>query len=219
MKRICLWLLGLTLVPVLAVAEPGVQRNFVEDYVAGIEYQQVNPPQPTDVPDGKIEVVELFWYGCPHCYHLEPYLNKWLENKPANVVFRRIPAALNPNWVLGAQTYYTEQALGILDKTHDKLFDAIHRDHQRLNTPEAMAKFFEKYGVNQEEFMKVFNSFGVRAKLAHARKMVAAYGANSVPTIIINGKYRTDASMAGGAFPDLFKVMDFLIMKESGGGA
>ena len=212
MKRFCVWLLALCLLPVAAWAE---QKSG--GYVEGIEYQRITPPVQTNVPPGKVQVVEAFWYGCPHCYHFEPYLQKWLQHKPANVVFERVPAQLNPGWSIGARVYYTEEALGILDKAHDAVFDAIHRDRTLLpDNPQAFAKFFaDKFGIDQNKFMEVYNSFAVDVKVAHAKKLVQAYGINGVPSVIVAGKYRTDGSMAGGSFENLLKIVNYLVEKES----
>ncbi len=180
----------------------------------GIEYQLVVPPQPTRVPEGKIEVLELFWYGCPHCYAFEPYLQKWLENKPADVAFRRMPAQLNPGWKIHAAAYYVAEELGILDKVHEALFDAMHKEHKRLDTVDALADFFSQYGVTRESFMAAYNSFAVRVKMSHSEQQVRRYGVTGVPSVIVAGKYRTSASMAGGSFDSLLKVVDYLVDKE-----
>lgn len=180
----------------------------------GIEYQRVVPPQPTRVPDNKIEVLELFWYGCPHCYAFEPYLQKWIENKPVDVAFRRMPAQLNPEWKIHAAAYYVAEELGISDKLHRALFDAMHKEHKRLDTVDALAEFFGQYGVSKESFLAAYNSFAVRAKMRHSEQQVRRYGINGVPAIVVAGKYRTSATMAGGNFEDLLKVVNYLVDKE-----
>lgn len=180
----------------------------------GIEYQRVVPAQPTRVPDDKIEVVEVFWYGCPHCYAFEPHLHKWLENKPADVAFRRIPAELNPGWKIHAAAYYVAEELGVLDKIHQPLFDALHENHKRMGSVDELADFFAKFGVSRESFLTAYNSFAVRAKMRHAEQQVRRYGVTGVPTVIVAGKYRTSATMAGGSFDALLKVIDFLVDKE-----
>jgi len=182
--------------------------------VEGFEYKRIVPAQQTQAPVGKIEVVELFWYGCPHCYRFEPSLKKWLKNKPADVVFIRIPAQMNPGWVIHAQAYYTAEALGVSDKMHEKFFDAMHNKKRKLKTTDEIAALFVENGISRDKFDKVFNSFGVKTKMANARGMVQRYGATSVPTMIVNGKYRTDATTAGGSHKDLINVIDFLTNKE-----
>lgn len=180
----------------------------------GIEYQRIVPPQPTRVPDGQIEVLEVFWYGCSHCDAFEPHLHKWLENKPDDVAFRRMPAQLNPSWQLHAAAYYVAEELDVVDKVHSALFEAIHDKNRKLTTLDAVIDFFGEHGVSREQFMAAYNSFAVRAKLRHSDQQVRRYGARSVPTVIVAGKYRTNATMAGGSFTDLLKVIDHLVDKE-----
>ena len=206
MSRIKFILAGLVMLLPLTVQSASI--------VEGFEYKRIVPAQQTQAPAGKVEVVELFWYGCSHCYRFEPSLQKWLKNKPDDVVFRRIPAQLNKSWVIHAQAFYTAQALGVIDKVHEKLFDAIHKDRRKLNTVDAIAALFVENGISREKFDKAFNSFGVKTKMANARGMEQRYGAHSVPTIIVNGKYRSDATMAGGSHKDLINVVNFLINKE-----
>jgi len=206
MSRIKFILAGLVMLLPLTVQSASI--------VEGFEYKRIVPAQQTQAPAGKIEVVELFWYGCSHRYRFEPSLQKWLKNKPDDVVFRRIPAQLNKSWVIHAQAFYTAEALGVIDKMHEKLFDAIHKDRRKLNTVDAIAALFVENGISREKFDKAFNSFGVKTKMANARGMEQRYGAHSVPTIIVNGKYRSDATMAGGSHKDLINVVNFLINKE-----
>ncbi len=205
--------------PTLLMAAPGHHREGghqqSEDYVEGIEYQRIVPEQPTTAPKGKIEVVEVFWYGCPHCYRLEPTLNAWLKRKPANVVFVRIPAAFNPLWSLHAQAYITARLMGVAERNHQAFFDAIHKLNKPMNTPARIADFYASRGVDRKRFLSVFESFAVKAKLAHYRRLVNAYGVDSVPTIIVNGKYRTNATMAGGTHEALIKVLDHLVALET----
>lgn len=206
MSRIKFILAGLVMLLPLTVQSASV--------VEGFEYKRIVPAQQTQAPAGKVEVVELFWYGCSHCYRFEPSLQKWLQNLPEDVVFRRIPAQLNKSWVIHAQAFYTAEALGVIDKMHEKLFNAIHKDKRKLNTVDAIAALFVENGISREKFDKAFNSFGVKTKMANARGMEQRYGAHSVPTIIVNGKYRSDATMAGGTHKDLINVINFLINKE-----
>lgn len=182
------------------------------DFQEGKEYIRLSTPQPTTNPD-KIEVVEMFWYGCPHCYHLEPYVEEWLHTKPDDVEFVRMPAVLSPRWELLARAWYTAELLGVTDKIHKPLFDAIHQEHHRINSVEDLKQFFVDHGVPPEEFDQTYNSFGVAAKINRAREMTRRYGVRGVPTLVINGKYRTSASEAGGQ-KQMFEVMDYLIEKE-----
>ena len=187
---------------------------------AGFEYQLVEPPVPTSTSD-QVEVVEMFWYGCPHCYQFEPRLRKWLETKPANVKFVRIPAIFRPSWQLHAQAYYTAEALNLVEKIHQPFFEAIHKQRLRLNTKESIRNFFAEQGVNNAIFDKTFDSFIVKSKVQQALRLSRAYGISGVPSMIVNGKYRTDAKTAsindarGPSHANMMRVTDSLIKQES----
>jgi thiol:disulfide interchange protein DsbA len=191
---------------------PLAPATATESFDEGIEYQLIVPPQPTSTPD-KVEVVEMFWYGCPHCFHLEPEMKDWLKHKPENVEFVRIPAILNPEWAIHARTYYAAEVLGVLDKIHDPLFNALHVERQRLFDLDSIAAFFAKHGVPEEDFRKAYHSFAVEVKLRRAQRLTRAYGINGVPAMIINGKYRTDATLGNGT-QGMFRVVDFLVAQE-----
>ena len=182
-------------------------------FTEGKEYKLIKPPQATTTGD-KVEVVELFWYGCPHCYSFEPFVKKWLPNKPANVEFVRLPAVLNPRWEVHARAFYTAQALGVEDKIHTALFDAMHKDKKRFNDEAALADFFVEQGVDREAFKKTFDSFSVVTKVNRARALTRRYGISGVPSVVINGKYRTSAQDAG-SYPNILKVVDFLAAREA----
>jgi len=184
-----------------------------ESYKEGVQYEAVTPPQPTSTKD-KVEVVEMFWYGCPHCYRLEPLVEKWLKKIPKNAEFVRIPAIFRPQWELHARVYYTAEILGVLDKTHRAFFDAIHGERKQMASEEEIMKFFEGVGVKNEEFKRVFKSFAVEAKVRRAKDMSVRYGIKGVPTVIVNGKYRTGAQLAGGQ-NNVFKVVNFLVDQEA----
>lgn len=180
----------------------------------GFEYQLIQPPVPTETGD-KIEVVELFWYGCPHCYHFEPYIQQWLETKPDNVEFRRIPAVFNEVYALHARAFYTAEALGVAEKMQEPIFVAYHEQHNKLKDEDALAKLFALHGVSEEDFRKTFNSFFVDTKVRRARALSKEYGIDGVPTMVVNGKYRTSGTIAGGQ-ENVIAVVDYLIGLESG---
>lgn len=183
----------------------------------GIEYKRVSPAQPT-ITKNKIEVVELFWYGCPHCFHFEPHLNEWLAKKPENVVFYRVPAIFNESWALHARAFYTAKSLGLYDngntKFHDAFFNEIHKKKKNMNTKKAVQAFFTGFGISAEDFNNTYDSFSVNAKVNRAAALSKRYQLQGVPTLIVNGKYRTDGPMAGGR-KGMIKVLNFLIKKES----
>lgn len=182
------------------------------DYKEGTHYQALTP-QATDSGD-KIEVLEFFWYGCPHCYSFEPYVRSWKKSKPANVDFKRVPAMFRPEWEIQARAYYALSNMNVIEDVHGKIFEAIHKDKKRLNTLDAIADFVAKNGVDKQRFKNEYNSFVVDGMVRKAKKKQKAYKIQGVPTIVVNGKYTTGASMAG-SYDKLIKVMDYLIQKES----
>ncbi|WP_455196302.1 thiol:disulfide interchange protein DsbA/DsbL [Kaarinaea lacus] len=207
MKNWIIAICSLALLPGLAVAAP--------TYKEKIHYERVLPAQPTTTGD-KVEVVEMFWYGCPHCNSLEPYVNRWLKKKPAQAEFVRMPAIFRPEWELHARAYYTAEILGVLEKTHAAMFEAIHQQKRRLSTDAEIQKLFAEHGVSTEDFNRVFRSFAVEAKIRRAKDMSERYGIRGVPALIVNGKYRTGAQLAGGN-ANIFRVVDFLVAQESQG--
>ncbi len=176
-------------------------------------YEVLNPPQPTQHAD-KIEVIEFFWYGCPHCYAFEPELNKWLKSKPANVEFIRQPAVFSEAWGKHAHAYFVAEALGVVDKLHADFFDAIQNKKQKLETEDELAAFFTEHGVKESEFHEAYKSFAVDSKMRQAPAIAAKYGLTGVPAIIINGKYVTNGPLAG-THEKMIEVMNQLIKQES----
>lgn len=182
------------------------------DFREGVEYELIKPPQPTGDP-ARIEVVEMFWYGCPHCYQLEPFVKEWKENKPDDVDFVQIPAMLGPRWELLARAYYTAEILDVLDKVHTPLFERIHKERKPFRNEADVQKLFAEYGVDEETFRSTYNSFAVVTKVNRSRQLTQRYGINGVPAIIVNGKYRTSPGTAGSKALT-FKVVDELIAQE-----
>ena len=177
----------------LAFTLPSGAQEFKED----VNFFPLLVEQPVRTGD-RIEVLEIFWYGCPHCYALEPYLKKWLRNKPEFVEFVQLPAVLNRSWAFDARVFYTFVALGLIDELHEAYFDAIHKDRRRMKKVEQVASWAQEQGVDPQLILDTFNSFGVDSMLANATQMSGRYEADGVPTIIIDGKYRTTVSLAGG---------------------
>jgi thiol:disulfide interchange protein DsbA len=160
-------------------------------------YAPLIPPQPTDSP-GKIEVVEFFWYGCPHCNAMEPYVNAWLKNLPKDVVFKRVHALPSESWLPLASLFYTLEAMGLVDQYHGKVFDAIHRQNINLNRRDKRDEWLKANGIDPAKFDAVEKSFSVQSKIARARQLTQAYKVDSVPRFFVNGKYYTSAEQAGG---------------------
>ena len=189
------------------------------NFQAGVNYLTVSPAQPTDVKPGQIEVIEFFWYGCPHCFATEPYLESWLQHKPANVVFKRVAAAMpGSEFFLDAQAFYTAQVLGIGDKIHEPFFNAIHVDQQGdlRDDKDALKAFFGKFGVAAKDFDTTWDSFAVQTRMGQSQQLSTRYGVQGVPTFIVNGKWKTGAGYQM-AYPDIVKCLDFLVQKEEAG--
>lgn len=182
------------------------------EYEEGTHFEALQTPVNTREPD-KVVVTEYFSYGCPHCYQFEPMIARWKAQLPSDVVFRRTPAVWNQDYQVYAQTYYTAEALEVLDEVHTPLFQAIHAERMRLNEPKRMASFFSEFGVDPVDFAKVYSSFGVRASVQQAEARGRAYRVSGVPAIIVNGKYRIEGSMAGSN-QAMLEVAEFLIDGE-----
>lgn len=180
------------------------------ELIEGVQYKTLKKPVDTE---GKKTVVEVFGYTCPHCYHLEPSIHEWLKTKPENVQFERMPVVFNhPNWIYMARVFFTAKRLGVLEKSHSDFFHAIHRDKTDVFTPEALAKFFTRFGVEEKDFLDMFKSFVVDGDIKKAAKLTRQYEVEGVPAIIINGKYLTDVPMAKGK-KEMWTVVDELIQK------
>jgi len=182
----------------------------------GLHYERMVPTQPTVGGADKIEVAEIFMYGCPHCYSLEPSINAWVENLDPGVRFVRIPAVFNRLAQLHAQLYYTEEVLGrngVLDDPasfHAAVFREYHDRNNHLTSEAAIQKLFERYGVSADEFNRTWGSFEVNQKLRVAGDLARRYNISAVPTIVVNGKYRTSA----GDRANLFEIIDELTVRE-----
>ncbi|MFQ5549303.1 MAG: thiol:disulfide interchange protein DsbA/DsbL [Woeseia sp.] len=201
--------------PEIPAAAPR-EWNFSE----GTHYQRLVPTQPTVGGADRIEVAEVFWYGCPHCFSFEPLINDWAENAPAHARFVRIPVLWNPLARLHGQLYYTEEVLAksgkLADATafHAAVFNEFHRRSNRLTSEEAIQKLFERHGVSEEDFSSTWNSFDVNHKMRIANDLVRRYNVTGVPAIVVNGKYRTGAAEAG-SYEKLVELIDELIERES----
>ena len=183
-----------------------------DEPVAGKEYIELSNPVPVSQP-GKIEVVELFWYGCPHCYAFEPTINPWVEKLPKDVNFKRIPAMFGGPWDAHGQLFLTLEAMGVEHKVHNAVFDAIQKQGKRLTKPDEMADFVATQGVDKDKFLATFNSFAIQGQIKQAKELAQKYGVQGVPTMIVNGKYRFDLGTTGGPEATL-NVADQLIAKE-----
>lgn len=176
---------------------------------AGADYTELKSAQPVEAK-GKIEVVEFFWYRCPHCYSLEPTLEPWVKKLPADVQFRRIPAVLSDSWAVDAGYFYAFEALGVLDKLHKPFFDAIHKDRLDIRSEAAVTEWLTKHGIERKKFDEVYKSFGVQSKIKRAAQLSAAYQLEGVPMLAVQGKYTVSAEQ-GGSQAGMLSTVDKLV--------
>ena len=200
-------LLMVILLPAMSAMAPGI---LAQEPAA--TFKEIRPAQPTRSSD-KVEVLEVFFYGCIHCYNLEPFVKQWLENKPADVEFYRMPVVFRDDYKPLAQAYYTAEKLGVLDKIHEQLFSAIHKDQRQLFTEGPLKEFFIEQGVDGDEFTRIFNSAEITTKVRQAEVMGRRYMIASIPTVIVNGKYLTSPAQAQGQ-KELFDVIEQLVEME-----
>ncbi len=182
------------------------------NYQAGVHYIELPAAAPTQEPD-KIEVAELFWYGCGHCFSFEPIISQWKKTLPEDVNFRPVPAFFGGLWDTHGQLFYTLESMGKLDEVNSAIFQAIHNQNNRLADEKAMIKLVSQYGVDADEFRQTWASPGVKLKMAQAKRLAKAYQASGVPTLIVNGKYRIEGAMAG-SFEEMLKIAEYLIEQE-----
>ena len=179
----------------------------------GVHYLRLSPTQPTSSNPDQVEVAEVFWYGCPHCYELDPLLERWRAQQPDYVSFLRVPAVWNPTLQIHARAFYTAEALGKSDEMHGEFFREIHERRNGLDTEAKLQEFFGRFGVAAAAFKTAFDSFEVQAKLQRADELNRRYRIGSVPTIIVNGKYTTDGPSAG-SYQDLLLLVNELTAAE-----
>ena len=185
-----------------------------EEFAEGSDYTVISPRMETTIGEDKIEVIEFFWYGCPHCYTVEPYIKNW--KIPENVELVRIPATFSERWIIHAKVYYALESLDRLD-LHEVFFNAIHGRQQRrdLVSEDKIAEFFASFssGISEDKFSKAYNSFIVNTKTQKADRLVREYAIKSVPTFIVNGRYLSSPSMVGSS-QRLISALDYLINLE-----
>jgi len=177
-------------------------------YKEGVEYELLERAQPAP-KDGKVEVIEFFSYACPHCYQFEPYVEKWKETKSDNVEFIHVPAVFNKNWEALATLYYAAEVLGVQEKMHPVIFNSMHGEGKKVRSFDDLKAVFIANGISGEKLEQAMNSFTVAAKTRRAKTMTQTYGIKSVPNIVVQGKYRTNAKLANGN-KNIFNVVDYL---------
>lgn len=191
-------------------AEPA---NTNWQYSAGKHYSQLTSAQGTSGGPGGVEVTEVFWYGCPHCFSFDPIITRWEDEQPADVRFVRLPVMWNPTNEIHARMYYTAEALGKLDEMHQAFFTALHRDGKTLTREDDIRKVFADFGVSEDEFDNTFRSFAVESKLNRAKSLTQRYRIRSVPVIVVDGKYVVDGPEVK-SYSDMLAVTDELVAKE-----
>jgi protein dithiol oxidoreductase (disulfide-forming) len=184
-----------------------------QKFSAGIDYVKLTTAQGTSSPPDVIEVAEVFWYGCPHCFTFDPIVNDWAEHLPDDVNFIRIPVMWNPTNAIHARLYYTLEALGMLDVEHAAVFNELHINKKSLTNEAEILEFIDEQGISVDDFNKTFRSFAVESKLKRATNLTKRYRIQSVPLLVINGKYLTSGKGIKN-FNDMLAVADELIAME-----
>lgn len=191
---------------VLLIAGAAQAKEFEE----GVQYVPIQPQPPLNTGD-EVEVIEFFWYGCPHCRDFEPVVSKWAAKLPENVTFTQIPVMFGGPADLHAQVYYALQGMGELGRLHEKLFHAMHVERNKLRTRDEVDAFLSANGVDMAKFAEAMNSFAVAAKVNRARALMRRYGVRGVPALVIDGRYRSGTGFAN--YEEMTEVADFVIAK------
>ncbi len=201
--------LTLSMLMLLLSMAVGVQAQ--DSYKEGVHYQALKQPVPTQDP-AKIEVTEVFWYGCGHCFSFEPMIQQWKKGLDSDVTFVHSPAIWNGPMEVHARAFYVAKALNMFDKIHQPLFNALNIDRKRLANEKSLGQFFADFGVDAETFKKTYNSFGVVSQVSQANARARSYGIQGTPEIVVDGKYRVSASLAGSQ-EKMLQVTNYLVNK------
>ena len=193
-----------------ALGVPGALFAQVKKPEEGTEYLTLDKPVNTEAPQGKVEVIEFFWYSCPHCNAFEPRLEAWIKKQPADVVVRRVPVAFRDDFVPQQRLFYTLEAMGKLDELHGKVFQAIHANREPINREDSILAWAGKQGLDTTKFKELYNSFSVSSKARRATQLQEAFQVQGVPAIGIAGRYYTDGTLAGN-MDRVLQVTEYLI--------
>lgn len=200
--------------PVFAqAAAPAEPANDGALYQSGRDYFPIEPVQSTNSGD-QIEVIEVFGYSCIHCAHLAPLLAAWKKELPADVKLDYMPAVFGGIWEVYGRAYYAAETMGVLAKTHDPLFEALHTEHRKIGSLDDLGAWYAEHGVDKAQFLATMESFTVNAKIAQAQQQVPRYGVDGTPSLIVNGKYRVVAPRGDGSFTKMLQITDWLIERE-----
>ena len=192
----------------LLLSAPASAQN--NKFSQGSDYLALDKPAAVEAPAGKIEVVEFFWYNCPHCNAFEPTFEAWRKQAPKDVVVRRVPVSFRDDFGPQQRLYYALDAMGLVDKLHAKVFAAIHAEKQNLAKADAIADWVAKQGVDKAKFLTQFNSFSVATKASRGTQLQNAYAVEGVPALGVAGRYYTDGTL-GKNLPRALQVVDFLV--------
>lgn len=184
-----------------------------QPYEAGRDYFPIEPAQPTASGE-QIEVIEVFGYSCIHCAHAAPEITRWRKTQQADVRFELLPAVFGGVWEAYARAYYTAETMGVLERTHDRLFEVLHTERRAMRNMEDLAAFYAEYGVDKETFLATLSSFPVNAKIAEAARRVSAYGVEGTPTMVVAGKYRVMSPGGEDGFEKMLLIVDWLVQRE-----
>jgi thiol:disulfide interchange protein DsbA len=202
--------LATALLAALALGLAAVPAGAAEP-IEGKQFTRLQMPQPTE-PNGKVEVIEFFWYGCPHCAEFEPLLQAWKKQLPADVSFRKVPAIFRDSWVPGARLFYTLEALGLLDKLNDAVFVALVKQRINLNDELVLLDWVAQQGVDRRAFAAAYHSAAVTDQVRKAAEMTQEYGFGGVPVLIVGGKYMP--SLEVGTYAEMLRIVDALIARN-----
>jgi protein dithiol oxidoreductase (disulfide-forming) len=185
-------------------------RAQANAFKEGVDYLTLDKPVPTEAPAGRVEVVEFFWYSCPHCHAFEPQLEAWAKQLPKDVTLRRVPVSFRPDFEPQQRLYYVLEAMGKVEELHKKVFNAIHVERQPLNTADAVIAWAEKQGLNKAKFAEMYNSFSVTTKARKATQLQDLYKVDGVPALGIAGRYYTTGSLTQ-TMARALQVTDYLV--------
>ncbi len=198
---------------VTVCALTGASGIHAEGFDIEGKYDRIVPNQPTETPEGVIEVVDVFGYRCPHCFSFLPVLDEFERQIPADVQVRHMPVIFRKDWEVPARAFYTAELLGVTEKMHRPIFEALHVDKRSMDGVGSWRQLFVDHGVSAEDFDKTFKSFAVESGMRKSRVMQGRYGVSGTPSLIVNGKYRISPGAAGG-FENMIKIAEGLIALE-----
>jgi thiol:disulfide interchange protein DsbA len=188
--------------------------SLAREPVAGRDYRALVPRVPTGLPDGRIQVVEVFWYGCPHCFSFEPLVNAWKKTLPEHVEFSHLPAPFNDTWARHARVYFAASALDVLDQVHQAFFEALHVQGRNLTSESAILRFIDQLGLDADTFGATMRSVEVSEQVADASLLVQAFQVEGVPSMVVDGRAVISAGMTG-SHEAMLEVVDRLIARAS----